>query len=102
MALWRCEGCGTRYSVGAPRCPHCMGTEHQEIGAVAQIHKGRPPTYELLDALNVNPNEETAPVLDEPEPVPLIPELAEQSKPRKRTTTRAQAGHASGSGEASS
>lgn len=28
MALWRCTGCTTRYSVGAPACPHCGATDY--------------------------------------------------------------------------
>jgi hypothetical protein len=27
MATWFCGGCGTEYSVGAPRCPHCQSTD---------------------------------------------------------------------------
>jgi hypothetical protein len=34
MALWTCEGCTTKYSVGAPACPHCGSLEHYEEGGV--------------------------------------------------------------------
>jgi hypothetical protein len=27
--LWICTGCTTAYSVDAPCCPHCGGTEHR-------------------------------------------------------------------------
>lgn len=30
--LWICKGCRTAYSVDAPSCPHCKGTEHVEQG----------------------------------------------------------------------
>jgi hypothetical protein len=33
VALWICEGCTTRYAVGAPCCPQCSGTEYVEEGA---------------------------------------------------------------------
>lgn len=32
MALWVCDDCTARYSVGAPKCPQCGGTEHTEEG----------------------------------------------------------------------
>lgn len=32
--LWTCLDCSTQYSVGAPCCPHCGGTEHAETGTV--------------------------------------------------------------------
>jgi predicted nucleic acid-binding Zn-ribbon protein len=36
MSLWVCDpdrgGCTTRYSVGAPRCPHCGQTAAYELG----------------------------------------------------------------------
>jgi predicted nucleic acid-binding Zn-ribbon protein len=36
MSLWVCDpdrgGCTTRYSVGAPRCPHCGKTAAYELG----------------------------------------------------------------------
>jgi hypothetical protein len=52
MALWRCTSCGTCYSVGAPGCPHCSGTEYQEDG-MAKVHRERPPTHEAaVDALD--------------------------------------------------
>jgi hypothetical protein len=31
--LWICKACTCRYSVGAPRCPQCGSTDHQEAGA---------------------------------------------------------------------
>lgn len=34
MALWVCSRCTTRFSVGAPACPHCRSTEHYEEGSV--------------------------------------------------------------------
>jgi SAP domain-containing protein len=34
MALWVCGGCSTKYSVGAPACPHCGSLEHYEEGGV--------------------------------------------------------------------
>lgn len=27
MATWFCGACTTEYSVGAPRCPHCLATD---------------------------------------------------------------------------
>jgi len=33
MAAWVCTGCTTTYSVGAPRCPHCLSTDYIEEGA---------------------------------------------------------------------
>lgn len=37
MATWFCGGCGTEYSVGAPRCPHCLATD--PIRPEAQLAK---------------------------------------------------------------
>jgi RNA polymerase subunit RPABC4/transcription elongation factor Spt4 len=34
MALWACRSCTTRFSVGAPACPHCGSLEHYEEGSV--------------------------------------------------------------------
>ena len=33
MALWVCEKCTTKYSVGAPQCPQCGGKTYHEDGA---------------------------------------------------------------------
>lgn len=30
MSLWTCLACTTRYSVGAPACPHCASTEYTD------------------------------------------------------------------------
>lgn len=30
MRLWVCAGCGCRYAAGAPRCPECPETVHEE------------------------------------------------------------------------
>jgi hypothetical protein len=32
MTLWVCSACSTRYSVGAPSCPHCGRKRHYEEG----------------------------------------------------------------------
>ncbi len=34
MTLWACGSCPTKYSVGAPACPHCGSPEHYEEGSV--------------------------------------------------------------------
>lgn len=31
--LWICKACSCRYAVGAPRCPQCGSTDHEEAGA---------------------------------------------------------------------
>lgn len=39
--LWVCGDCTARYSVGAPRCPQCGSTNHQEDGmAKISLHGG--------------------------------------------------------------
>ena len=44
MATWVCVGCTTVFSVGAPRCPHCGGTDHVEEGTDTMpkitVHEG--------------------------------------------------------------
>lgn len=30
MAHWHCTSCTAAYSVGAPQCPQCGGTEHSD------------------------------------------------------------------------
>lgn len=32
MALWLCDECGTRFAVGAEKCPHCGSGKHHEDG----------------------------------------------------------------------
>jgi hypothetical protein len=106
MTLWRCDDCSTRYSVGAPRCPQCSGTDHTEDGEMPKIHKGRPNTGEPVE---FEPVEEVLPAGVEFEPLPEV-EDGEQvehvSVPRsrgrgpRRPVVRAHAGHAAGSGEA--
>ncbi len=39
MALWRCEKCGSAYSVGAESCPECGGKKHHEVGAPKPVAK---------------------------------------------------------------
>ncbi len=36
MALWVCEKCTTKYSVGAPQCPQCGGKAYHEDGQKAK------------------------------------------------------------------
>jgi len=88
MALWCCEDCSTCYSVDAPRCPYCSGTDHIEDGEMPKIHKNRPDTYEPVEqpADDVEPveldelTEESAPVEPVEEPAP---------SPRRRTRANA-------------
>lgn len=43
MALQVCRGCTTKFSVGAPACPHCGSTDHYEEGsdmAKITVHGG--------------------------------------------------------------
>lgn len=49
MALWVCMACGCRYSVGAPCCPQCGGTDHEE-DSVPKISVGAGPSNALADA----------------------------------------------------
>jgi hypothetical protein len=35
--LWECLTCTTRYSVGAPRCPHCGATESRGADSDPEI-----------------------------------------------------------------
>lgn len=86
MALWRCTDCDTRYWVGAPYCPHCASTDHQEDG-MPKIHEGRPPTYE--------PTEEMMPASIEFEPLPAAQDGEQVERisrpklsPRRRSTFR--------------
>lgn len=46
MAVWVCgnEECGTRYSVGADRCPHCGHDNPLEEGTMAKIAKDAGPS----------------------------------------------------------
>ena len=45
-ALWACLGCGCRYTAGAPRCPECPSSDHEEEGAVPSIHVSSDPHNE--------------------------------------------------------
>ena len=36
MALLVCEKCGTKYTVGAEKCPHCGGKQRHEDGEKAK------------------------------------------------------------------
>lgn len=51
MALLVCTGCTAAYSVGAPRCPQCNGTEYVEEGAedMAKITVHGGPSNEAAD-----------------------------------------------------
>lgn len=31
MSLWVCKECTTRYSVGAPKCPHCGAVDRTDM-----------------------------------------------------------------------
>lgn len=63
MALWTCGACTAAYSVGAPACPHCGGTEYQE-DAMPKISAGAGPT----SALGQDPDAPAFPGLAEPPP----------------------------------
>jgi hypothetical protein len=91
MALWRCQDCSTRYSVDAPRCPHCWGTDHTEDGEMPKIHANRPPTYatEPVEPPADDVVEESVSVEPDPEP-------AEEPAPRARRSARANAAPAAG------
>ena len=39
MALWICDKCTTKYSVGAPQCPQCGGKNHHEEGTKKKAAK---------------------------------------------------------------
>ena len=41
MALWVCEKCGTKYTVGAEKCPHCGGKASHEDGEKATRKTGK-------------------------------------------------------------
>ncbi len=43
MALLVCEKCGTKYSVGADKCPHCGGKKHYEDGTPPPKKPARKP-----------------------------------------------------------
>jgi hypothetical protein len=45
--LWICKGCGTSYSVDAPRCPQCGSIDHVEQGSAED--PAREPAEEGTD-----------------------------------------------------
>lgn len=45
--LWVCAACTTKYSVGAPRCPHCGSTELEDDMPKITVHGG--PSHEGFD-----------------------------------------------------
>ena len=63
MSLWHCTACTTAYSVGAPCCPHCGSTEHEEDG-MPKITKHGGPSYE--GHVDVSPDD-----VDEPDWAPV-------------------------------
>lgn len=66
MALWVCSACSTKFSVGAPACPHCGGLEHEEDGAMPKITRNG-GVSNAAEVVDIPPA--AAPVV-EPEPAP--------------------------------
>jgi hypothetical protein len=96
MSLWVCAACTTAYSAGAPRCPHCAGTDYSEEGQpVGKISKHAGATV-VGEVPEPEPASEVTPV-PEPEPVPEVeaePEPAPKAEPvpapqpAKKTTAK--------------
>lgn len=47
MALWHCTKCTAAYSVGAPACPQCGGTDHTDDAVPQAVDAEQGP--ELAD-----------------------------------------------------
>lgn len=67
MALLVCTGCSTAYSVGAPRCPHCLSTVYEEDHPMPKITVHGGPSNDAEDNTPVDdvpaetPEEEPSP-----------------------------------------
>jgi hypothetical protein len=97
MSLWVCAACTTAYSVGAPRCPHCAGTDYfeegQDVGKISK-HAGATIVGEVAPEPVTEP---IAPEVPEPEPAEpkptseviaeLVPAPVPVKKPAAKKTT---------------
>jgi hypothetical protein len=87
MARWLCTDCGCLYAAGAPCCPQCRATAHEEEDGVEKLTgspAGHPPEDRVTGAPAAGAEEppesspaSSAPAEPAPEPVPApVPEPA--------------------------
>lgn len=94
MAGWVCAECTTTYSVGAPCCPHCGGTDYREQGEehMPKITRlGGPSVAGITGGWSTNDTPDVWPAAEAPEPdadeAPAAQEGGEESSPGSSSST---------------